>query len=137
MPSLVISVGAYLPISTTAPMFIGGLIRWLMDRRMRREPALAKLGDHEFNAVADRGPGVLFASGYIAGGAIAGILIAFLAGVMGDFDAALQRWAVGNNPFYQGPMSDLLTLLPFLGLTLLLWLVARGSWLSGGKAAAK
>ena len=132
MPSLVISVGAYLPISTTAPMFIGGLIRWLMDRRMRRKPELAKLDEHEFNAVADRGPGVLFASGYIAGGAIAGILIAFLAGVMGDFDAALQRWAAGHNPFYAGPYADLLTLLPFLVLTLLLWLVARGSWLSGG-----
>jgi uncharacterized oligopeptide transporter (OPT) family protein len=137
MPSLVIAVGVYLPISTTAPMFIGGLIRWLMDRRMRREPAYAKLGEHEFNAVADRGPGVLFASGYIAGGAIAGILIAFLAGVMGDFDAALQHWAAGNNPFYEGPLSDLLTLLPFLGLTLLLWLVARGSWLTGGKVAGK
>ena len=79
----------------------------------------------EFNAVADRGPGVLFASGYIAGGAIAGILIAFLAGVMGDFDAALQRRAAGHNPFYAGPYADLLTLLPFLVLTLLLWLAAR------------
>jgi H+/Cl- antiporter ClcA len=79
---------------------------------------------------------VLFASGYIAGGAIAGILIAFLAGVMGDFDAALQRWAAGNNPFYEGPYADLLTLLPFLVLTLLLWLVARGSWLSGGSSPA-
>ena len=38
MPSLAFAVGVYLPISTTAPMFIGGLIRWLMDRRMRREP---------------------------------------------------------------------------------------------------
>src|SRR5512139_464613 len=135
LPSLVISVGVYLPISTTAPMFVGRLIRWLMDRRMRREPSYAKLDEHAFNAVADRGPGVLFASGYIAGGAIAGILIAFLAGVMGDFDAALQRWAAGNNPFYEGPYADLLTLLPFLGLTLLLWLVARGSWLSGGSSA--
>jgi hypothetical protein len=137
MPSLVIAVGVYLPISTTAPMFIGGLIRWLMDRRMRRDPAHAKLDEHQFNAVADRGPGVLFASGYIAGGAIAGILIAFLAGVMGDFDAALQGWAVGHNPFYAGPFADLLTLVPFLGLTLLLWLVARGSWLSGGSSSAR
>jgi hypothetical protein len=80
---------------------------------------------------------VLFASGYIAGGAIAGILIAFLAGVMGDFDAALQGWAVGHNPFYAGPFADLLTLVPFLGLTLLLWLVARGSWLSGGSSSAR
>jgi putative OPT family oligopeptide transporter len=132
MPSLVIAVGVYLPISTTAPMFIGGLIRWLMDKRMRKQPELAKLNEEEFNAVADRGPGVLFASGYIAGGAIAGIIIAFLAGVLGDFDAALQKWAIAHNPFYEGPASDLLTLLPFVVLVGLLWLVARGSWLSGG-----
>ena len=48
---------------------------------------------------------MLFASGYIAGGAIAGILIAFLAGVMGNFDAALQRWAARHNPFYEGPCA--------------------------------
>jgi len=137
MPSLVIAVGVYLPISTTAPMFVGGLIRWFMDRRMRRQPELANLNEHEFNAVADRGPGVLFASGYIAGGAIAGILIAFLAGVLGNFDATLQRWATGHNPFYEGPLANLLSLLPFLGLTLLLWLVARGSWLSAGAAPKK
>jgi uncharacterized oligopeptide transporter (OPT) family protein len=137
MPSLVIAVGVYLPISTTAPMFIGGLIRWFMDRRMRKNPEYAALKTDEFNAVADRGPGVLFASGYIAGGAIAGILIAFLAGVLGDFDASLQRWATGNNPFYAGPFADLLSLLPFLVLVFLLWLVARGSWLSDKAAAPK
>jgi hypothetical protein len=130
MPSLVIAVGVYLPISTTAPMFVGGMLRWLMDKRMRRQPELAKLKDEEFNAVADRGPGVLFASGYIAGGAIAGILIAFLAGVLGDFDSALQKWSSANNPFFEGAASDLLTLVPFAVLVVLLWLVARGSWLA-------
>jgi hypothetical protein len=54
---------------------------------------------------------------------------------MGNFDAALQRWATGHNPFYEGPLSDLLSLLPFLGLTLLLWMVARGSLLSKPDAA--
>jgi uncharacterized oligopeptide transporter (OPT) family protein len=137
LPSLVISVGVYLPISTTAPMFVGGLIRWLMDRRMRKQPEHAKLDEHAFNAVADRGPGVLFASGYIAGGAIAGIIIAFLAGVLGDFDAALQRWAVGHNPFYEGPYADLLALLPFLVLVVLLWAVASGRWLSSGERAKR
>ena len=102
-----------------------------------RQPELAKLDEHQFNAVADRGPGVLFASGYIAGGAIAGILIAFLAGVMGNLDATLQRWATGHNPFYEGPWSDLLSMLPFLGLTLGLWLVASGRLLSDGKSAGK
>lgn len=129
VPSLAFTVGVYLPISTTTPIFIGGLIRWFMDRRMRRTPAMAGLSETQFTAVTDRAPGVLFASGYIAGGAIAGILIAFLAGALGNFDAALQRWATQHNPFFAGPWSDLLSLLPFGVLVLLLWLVARGSWL--------
>ncbi|MGC4029513.1 MAG: oligopeptide transporter, OPT family [Steroidobacteraceae bacterium] len=133
VPSLAFAVGVYLPISTTTPIFVGGLIRWFMDLRMRRDPDMAKLSEVEFTAITDRAPGVLFASGYIAGGAIAGILIAFLAGFVGNFDAALQRWATAHNPFFAGPWSDLLSLLPFAVLVLLLWLVARGSWLGGGR----
>ena len=64
----------------------------------------------------------------------AGIVIAFLAGVTSDFDAALQRWSAGSNPFYEGPFADLLSMVPFLLLTVLLWLVARGKWLSGPAA---
>ena len=134
MPSLAFAVGVYLPISSTAPIFIGGLIRYFIDKRARKEPAAAALSETEFTAQTDRGPGVLFASGYIAGGAIAGILIAFLAGVLGNFDASLQRWSTANNPFYAGPYADLLAMLPFLLLVLLLWIVASGKWLSGGKA---
>lgn len=130
VPSLAFAVGVYLPISASAPIFLGGAIRWLIDRRMRREPELATLDEVSFTARADRGPGVLFASGYIAGGAIAGIGIAFLAGLLGDFDAALHRWAMENNPFYEGAWADLLALLPFGVLMLLLWLVASGRWLA-------
>jgi putative OPT family oligopeptide transporter len=132
IPSLAFAVGVYLPISSTTPIFIGGLVRYFIDRRARRAPGAAALSEAEFTALSDRGPGVLFASGYIAGGAIAGILIAFLAGVLGNTDAALQRWSTAKNPFFEGPHSDLLATLPFLALVLLLWLVARGSWLSGG-----
>jgi len=132
--SLAFAVGVYLPISSTTPIFIGGMIRYFVDRARRREPAMAKLDATQFTAASDRGPGVLFASGYIAGGAIAGILIAFLAGVLGDFDSNLQRWATGHNPFYEGPWADLLSLLPFLGLMLLLWLVARGRLLAAPAA---
>jgi putative OPT family oligopeptide transporter len=130
VPSLAFAVGVYLPISSTTPIFIGGLIRWLIDRKLRRKPELAALPEAEFTAQSDRGPGVLFASGYIAGGAIAGILIAFLAGVLGNFDAALQRWSTANNPFFAGPHADLLAVVPFLLLVLLLWIVASGRWLS-------
>jgi putative OPT family oligopeptide transporter len=72
VPSLAFAVGVYLPISSTTPIFVGGLIRYFMDRRARRAPAAAAVSESEFTAQTDRGPGVLFASGYIAGGAIAG-----------------------------------------------------------------
>jgi uncharacterized oligopeptide transporter (OPT) family protein len=130
VPSLAFAVGVYLPISSTTPIFIGGLIRYFVDRKKRKEPEMRALDDTQFAAQTDRGPGVLFASGYIAGGAIAGIIIAFLAGVMGDFDASLQRWAAASNPFYAGRYADLLSTLPFLVLVALLWQVARGRWLS-------
>jgi putative OPT family oligopeptide transporter len=130
VPSLAFAVGVYLPISTSTPMFVGGMIRWLVDRRLRRQPENRDLDETAFVARTDRGPGVLLASGYIAGGAIAGIIIAFLAGVLDRLDAALQRWSTDNNPFYSGPYADALPLLPFAALALLLWLVGRGSVMS-------
>ena len=134
VPSLAFAVGVYLPISTTTPMAVGGFIRWLVDRRSRKAPECQAMTDAECAALSDRGPGVLLASGYIAGGAIAGIIIAFLAGALDNVDAALQRWSTANNPFFEGPWADLLALGPFVLLALLLWLVGRGS-LMGTPAA--
>ncbi|MBL9215300.1 MAG: oligopeptide transporter, OPT family [Opitutaceae bacterium] len=130
VPALAFAVGVYLPISSSAPIFVGGLIRWLVDRRLRRQPAYSHLAEEAFNAESDKSPGVLMASGYIAGGAIAGIGIAFLAGVMLRFDTAITNWAKSSNPFYHGPWSDALALLPFAILCALLYLTARGSLLA-------
>ena len=69
---------------------------------------------------------MLLASGYIAGGAIAGIIIAFLAGVpsMAGFNSRIE--AFGNaNPFRTGPSSDLLSVIPFLIMMTILYLVGR------------
>ena len=68
--SLPVAVGVYLPISTSATMFMGGLVRWFVDRK------LGAPSDEE--NVADSGPGVLFSSGLIAGGAITGVLLTAL-----------------------------------------------------------
>src|SRR5207248_5344873 len=76
--ALAFAVGVYLPISSTSPIFVGGLIRWLVDRHMRREPRFAAMSAGEFALESDKSPGVLLASGYIAGGAIAGIIIAII-----------------------------------------------------------
>jgi putative OPT family oligopeptide transporter len=64
--SLPFAVGVYLPLSTTVPIFLGGAIRWFVDKVKKRSAA-----------EADMSPGVLLSSGYIAGGAIGGVLIAF------------------------------------------------------------
>jgi putative OPT family oligopeptide transporter len=71
LPSLPIAVGVYLPISTSATMFMGGIVRWLVERGL---PAEEREGP-----AADSGPGVLFSSGLIAGGAITGVVLAALA----------------------------------------------------------
>ena len=66
------------------------------------------------------------ASGYIAGGAIAGIIIAFLAGVPSM--AGFNRWvdAMGEaNPFRTGPSADLFAMLPFVLLMIILYLTGR------------
>jgi len=120
IPSLAFAVGVYLPISSSTPILVGGWVRALVDRKLRKDLAHHDLSEAQFAAEADKSPGVLLASGYIAGGAIAGIIIAFVAGVMGPFDAASTAWATAHNPFFAGPRADLLAMVPFTLLTLLL-----------------
>ena len=133
IPALAFAVGVYLPLSSSSPIFIGGMIRWLVDRKLKQNPAHAKLTKDEFNAECDKSPGVLLASGYIAGGAIAGIVIAFSAGVLSDFDFAVTNWSTAHNPFFEGPNANLLSLLPFAGLCVFLYFVAREKWLAPKK----
>ena len=113
IPSLAFAVGVYLPLSSSTPILVGGLVRWLVDRRQRPALVARGLSEEAIAAEADRSPGVLLASGYIAGGAIAGIVIAFMAGVLEPVDRAITAWATAHNPFFEGPRSDLLSLVPF------------------------
>jgi uncharacterized oligopeptide transporter (OPT) family protein len=131
IPSLAFAVGLYLPLSSSSPIWIGGMVRWLVDRARAKELAHHELSEEQLASEADRSPGVLMASGYIAGGAIAGIIIAFMAGVFGHVDAGLTAWAERSNPFVGGPYADLLSLIPFAVLTTLLLLVGRERWLAG------
>jgi hypothetical protein len=134
IPSLAFAVGVYLPISSSMPIFIGGLVRWLVDRARRKEQAHLRLTEDQLAAESDKSPGVLLASGYIAGGAIAGIIIAFLAGFLTDFDTAIGRWAQAHNPFHTGPAANLLALIPFAAITALLWAVGREKVMAGRKS---
>jgi hypothetical protein len=122
VPSLAFAVGVYLPLSSTTPILAGGAVRWLVDRAQRPSLVARGLREEEITAESDKSPGVLLASGYIAGGAIAGILIAFVAGLLEPVDRALGAWAGKHNPLFAGPWSDLLALLPFAALTAFLLL---------------
>ncbi len=133
VPALAFAVGVYLPLSSSSPIFIGGFVRWLVERAARKRASHAAMTAEQFAEESDKSPGVLLASGYIAGGAIAGIIIAFLAGVMDQFDDRLTKWSTAHNPLFEGPNSDLLSMIPFLVLCTLLYLAGREKFLAAKK----
>jgi putative OPT family oligopeptide transporter len=68
-PVLAVAVGIYLPLELAVPIFLGGLIAWLVEKR---------LGVHGESPEAERAKrnGMLFAAGLITGEALMGIFIA-------------------------------------------------------------
>ncbi len=126
IPSLAFAVGVYLPLSSTSPILVGGIIRWSVDRWIARKHAGLNLTEEQLVAEGDKSPGVLMASGYIAGGAIAGIIIAFLAGVpfMANLNQSINDFSE-RNPMFSGPNADLWSMIPFIGLIVLLWMTGR------------
>lgn len=124
IPSLAFAVGVYLPLSSSSPIMIGGFIRWLVDKYVLSRTR-KKLSEEELAAIGDKSPGVLLASGYIAGGAIAGIVIAFVAGVLDKASQSIEDWSKAKNPLYEGASADLLSCVPFVGIALVLYLVGR------------
>ena len=127
IPSLAFAVGVYLPISTSAPIFVGGAIRWAVDKYLRKKPEHQKLTEEQMAAETDKSPGVLLASGYIAGATLAGVVFAFLnlkEGIVTRL-GGFENWAKEHNPLFEGPHADLLGLIPFAVLTILLYIVGR------------
>src|SRR5437867_4431718 len=104
--SLSFAVGAYLPIATTAPIFVGGLVRAFVERKTRRSEE------------SEVGAGTLFSSGLIAGGSLAGILYAVLYGWKIINDAEQVQ---GFVPFlHEGTAGMIFGALLFLSLAIVL-----------------
>jgi putative OPT family oligopeptide transporter len=130
--SLAFAVGAYLPIATSAPIFAGGVIRWLIDSRAAKKEGAAAPTAHE----SEVSSGALFASGLIAGGALAGLLI--VAPLEANRSAAVAAAAragteLGVEPFDMGAQwwpalaqNDLFALVLFIALAgILYWAASR------------
>ncbi|MCL2322566.1 MAG: oligopeptide transporter, OPT family [Oscillospiraceae bacterium] len=106
LPILTIALGIYLPIDLSAAILVGGIIRWLVDRKFKNDENTKK------SAVEK---GTLLASGLIAGEAVIGILIALLAFFNVDLTVVgSSLWtSLGGT---SGPPIMILSLLIFLAL---------------------
>jgi putative OPT family oligopeptide transporter len=117
--SLSFAVGLYLPLSTTLPIFVGGFLRGFIER---------KQGEHEESELSS---GMLYATGLVAGGALTGVLIAFLQGIRLDKSlptdpgTALEKIlnTVGVHGWERfGPWADLVAVVAFAALA---WTLVR------------
>jgi putative OPT family oligopeptide transporter len=122
--ALSFAVGAYLPLSTTSPIFVGGLVRAFADRAARKRGEVA--AGHEAIGAAELGPGNLFATGLVAGGAVAGVAVALLT-VDDGWARAVGRLSLEHNLSGKlGPGGyELLGLACFLAMAAILWRVGR------------
>ncbi|HEY7530567.1 MAG TPA: oligopeptide transporter, OPT family [Gemmatimonadota bacterium] len=126
IPSLPLAIGIYLPFQLQAAIMVGGVVRWIVERRIRPEPLEERREKRE--------NGVLFSSGLIAGAALVGVLIAGLVfaetqGIagLGAVPPALQALA--------GTLPAAPSLLIFAALgAALAWAALRGQ--SGGEVTS-
>ena len=107
IPSLPFAVGVYLPLSTMMPVFLGGLVRLILQRRAATDE----------ERVARRDRGILLGSGLVGGEGLIGVVIAGAAG-----------WAVsrGQTPWslgfaWAGAAADWLALALFVALITFFW----------------
>ena len=133
VPSLAFAVGLYLPIATSAPIFVGGVIRKIVDVYLKRKLAQKNLTEEEIVAETDKSHGVLMASGYIAGAAVAGILFAIFAFLpaLEAISQSSNTWSKANNPLFAGDSAWWLGAIPFLIISIGLYLVGRERWMKG------
>jgi putative OPT family oligopeptide transporter len=127
VPSLPFAVGVYLPIQVSTPIFVGGMVRYVVDR-------LRGAGSKGHEAESESSPGVLLSSGYIAGGSIAGVTAAFLSFAPDKFNEALM---VGPRWLGEYATSHVLSLAAFGFLALVLLLVGLGKVLRASEPGTR
>ena len=113
LPGLAFAVGIYLPLGTLTPIFVGGIVRRMADARRKGK-------------APDSDPGVLGASGMIAGEGLAGVAIAFL--------VAAANIRPSDTPMVSGPLGVTLGAALVIGVCALLYRAARSAPVEGSAA---
>jgi len=115
--ALPFAVGMYLPLSSSTPIFVGGMLRWVTDRLR---------GVSASEAETETSPGVLLSSGYIAGGTLCGLIIAFFAFLPDKFNEALDLGRHFGKEYLESTNAKLVALAMFAALAAILaWVGAR------------
>ena len=89
VPALPFALGMFIPMNLNAPLVVGGLVSWAVNRHKNEE-----------QAKANNNRGTLIASGFIAGGALMGVVSAILA--FAGCDWMLTAWADSMGAVYLG-----------------------------------
>ncbi|WP_273533994.1 OPT family oligopeptide transporter [Prevotella aurantiaca] len=99
VPALAFSLGMFIPIQLNIPLIIGGAVNWYVTTRSKDEQINKLRGDK----------GTLIASGFIAGGALMGVVSALLKFFGVEFD---------HTEWWQNHLSELLALVAYIALIL-------------------
>ena len=114
IPVLAVGIGIYLPPTVAAPIVVGALLAWLLERALRRRAAAAGKAYDSFAEAANR-RGVLIASGLIVGESLVGVVMAAIIGAAGT-DAPL---AIAGEEFAR--TASFLGLAVFALVAVLFW----------------
>jgi putative OPT family oligopeptide transporter len=117
--SLTFAVGAYLSIATTLAIFVGGVVRWMVDRAMEKHRLANAIPGDEL-ASEEISPGSLYASGLIAAGGIVGLLGVCIKLYEAATDRSIPRFS-DHNPLHH----DWISVIMFALLAYSLYYFAR------------
>jgi putative OPT family oligopeptide transporter len=108
LPLLAFAVGVYLPLSTMAPVFLGGVLRYLVTRKQEEEASQSR-----------REAGVLFGSGLVGGEGLMGVFVALYVLIQGG------KKMEGFSPGYPVWFESILSLAALFAILYLISLAAR------------
>ena len=95
VPALAFALGMFIPLELNVPLVVGGAINWYVTTRSKDRKVNEARGEK----------GTLLASGFIAGGALMGVVSALLR--FGGIDFGYEEW-------WANPMSEMLSLLAYI-----------------------
>ncbi|WP_456099263.1 OPT family oligopeptide transporter [Prevotella jejuni] len=99
VPALAFALGMFIPLELNIPLLVGGAVNWYVTTRSKNEAINKARGDK----------GTLLASGFIAGGALMGVVSALLK--FGGIEVDYSSW-------WENHLSELLSLVAYAALIL-------------------